>query len=94
MTNDETYRLTAADAAIVKGLLARGEKQQDVMAYFIVMHGSLNQGRIADIATGKKFPDVEAANDLPLPLASIFERWRSLLRLAIELADAIKGAKS
>jgi hypothetical protein len=56
--------LTAEDAAIVKGLLARKERQHDIAAYF-----GVNGGRIAEIAKGAKFADVKAAprKDLPSP---------------------------
>ena len=42
--------LTEADAAIAKGMLARGDRQHDVAAWF-----GVNGGRIAEIATGKLF---------------------------------------
>lgn len=45
--------LTAADAAIVKGMLARGDRQHDIAAWF-----GVNGGRIADIKTKKKFANV------------------------------------
>jgi hypothetical protein len=56
--------LSVEDAAIVKGLLARKERQHDIAAYF-----GVNGGRIAEIATGAKFADVKPApkKDLPTP---------------------------
>jgi hypothetical protein len=56
--------LSVDDAAIVKGLLARKERQHDIAAYF-----GVNGGRIAEIAKGKKFADVRPApkKDLPTP---------------------------
>jgi hypothetical protein len=56
--------LTRADAALVKGMLARGDRQHDVAAYF-----GVNGGRIAEIATGVRFGAVSAApyDDLPPP---------------------------
>jgi|688.fasta_scaffold174621_2 hypothetical protein len=55
-------RLEATDAAIVKGMLARGDRQHDIAAWF-----GVNGGRIADIATGRKFREVlaEPSNNLP-----------------------------
>lgn len=55
-------RLTASDAAIVKGMLARGDRQHDIAAWF-----GVNGGRIADIAVGRKFSEVSAepSNNLP-----------------------------
>jgi hypothetical protein len=56
--------LNEEQAAIIKGLLARGEKQHDIAAFF-----GVNGGRIAEIKTGARFPDVTAApkRDLPTP---------------------------
>ena len=56
--------LDSEDASIVKGMLARGDRQHDIAAWF-----GVNGGRIAEIATGAKFPNVVAANaaDLPPP---------------------------
>jgi hypothetical protein len=42
--------LTEADAALVKGMLARGDRQHDIAAWF-----GVNGGRIAEISTGQKF---------------------------------------
>ena len=56
--------LVNEDAAIVKGMLARGDKQHDIAAYFHV-----NGGRIAEIATGRKFARVRPATRLPPPMA-------------------------
>ena len=53
--------LTSADAAIVKGMIARGDRQHDIAAWF-----GVNGGRIGEIATGEKFSEVEAkSHDLP-----------------------------
>lgn len=54
--------LTEHDAAIVKGMLARGDRQHDVAAFF-----GVNGGRIAEIATGEKFPDVLPMDNSQLP---------------------------
>lgn len=55
--------LTEADAAVVKGMLARGDRQHDVAAWF-----GVNGGRIAEIASGTKFANVAAQHaDLPPP---------------------------
>jgi hypothetical protein len=54
-------KLGETDAAIIKGMLARGDRQHDVAAWF-----GVNGGRIAEIATGAKFAVVAAA-----PLASL-----------------------
>jgi hypothetical protein len=58
-----TPRLTVADAAVVKAMLVRGDRQSDIAAFFKV-----NAGRISEINTGKKFVMVVAANDnVPRP---------------------------
>lgn len=54
--------LSALGAAIVKGMLLRGDRQHDVAAHF-----GVNAGRVADIATGKKFIEVVAADPASLP---------------------------
>jgi len=53
-----TPRLSAADAAIVKGMLARGDRQSDIAAYFKV-----NAGRVSEINTGKAFVNISAVLD-------------------------------
>lgn len=57
-------RLSEQDAAIVKGMLARGDRQSDIAAFFKV-----NSGRICEVNTGMKFADVAAAplDQLPPP---------------------------
>ena len=46
--------LTAQDAAVAEGMLARGDRQHDVAAHF-----GINAGRIAEISTREKFADVK-----------------------------------
>jgi hypothetical protein len=55
-------RLTNADAALVKGMLARGDRQHDIAAWF-----GVNGGRIAEIANGSKHKNVTAASKQKLP---------------------------
>jgi hypothetical protein len=54
--------LTEANAAIVKGMLARGDRQHDIAAWF-----GVNGGRIAEIASGTRFwwKEVAAPQELP-----------------------------
>jgi hypothetical protein len=56
--------LSIAEVAIVKGMLARGDRQSDIAAYF-----GENGGRISEINTGLTGENVAAASpeDLPLP---------------------------
>ena len=53
-----TPRLTTADAAVVKAMLERGDRQSDIAAFFKV-----NAGRISEVNTGKAFVQVAPAND-------------------------------
>jgi hypothetical protein len=62
----ERRMITEEQAGIVKGLLARGEKQHDIAAFF-----GVNGGRIAEIAKGKKFPDVSPAAKRELPTPAV-----------------------
>ena len=56
-------RLTEHDASLVKAMLARGDRQHDIAAWF-----GVNGGRIAEIATGAKFGWIPiATSDLPPP---------------------------
>ena len=54
--------LTEQDAALVKAMLARGDRQHDIAAWF-----GVNGGRVAEIATQKKFQFVEPADRSNLP---------------------------
>lgn len=55
--------LTDQDASIVKGMLARGDRQHDIAAWF-----GVNGGRVADISTGKTFSQVPIQHaNLPPP---------------------------
>jgi len=56
-------RFSADDAAIVKGMLERGDRQSAIAAYF----GGINQGRVAEISTGQKFKEVPPALPDRLP---------------------------
>lgn len=53
--------LNQREISIVKGMLARGDKQHDIAAYF-----GVNGGRIAEISTGQTGSDVQPeTKDLP-----------------------------
>lgn len=56
--------LTERDAAVVKGMLARGDRQHDIAAWF-----GVNGGRIAEISTRQKFASVVPVerDNLPPP---------------------------
>ena len=55
-------RLTAKQAAVVKGMLVRGDRQSDIASTFQV-----NSGRISEVATGLRFPEVTSAPAADLP---------------------------
>jgi len=54
--------LTRADAAVIKGMLERGDPQHDIAAWF-----GVNQGRISDVNNGKIFAGVKPAPKRVLP---------------------------
>jgi hypothetical protein len=57
--------LSAQDAAVIKGMLARGDKQHDIAAFF-----GQNGARINEIKSGEKFAEVKPtkADLLPAPI--------------------------
>lgn len=55
-------RLDKEDAAIVKGMLSRGDRQHDIAAWF-----GVNGGRIGEISTGAKFATVKPTDQSNLP---------------------------
>ncbi len=73
------------DAALVKGMLRRGDRQHDIAAWF-----GVNGGRIGEIAVGAKFRDVEAAPaaDLPPPGPYLSGRETAALMHALTQAKA------
>jgi hypothetical protein len=55
--------LSERDAAIAKAMIARGDRQHDIAAWF-----GVNGGRIGEIASGRKFRSVASATaNLPPP---------------------------
>ena len=77
--------LTDEDAAIVKGMLMRGDRQHDIAAWF-----GVNGGRIGEIASRHKFSDVEPvpAHLLPPPGPYLAGRDTAVLIRAISQARA------
>lgn len=92
--------LTDADAAIVKGMLARGDRQHDIAAWF-----GVNGGRIAEVATGDKFSHVASQNDNLPPQGpylsgrashedrTALEKLRQQLSAAVSEIDDLLGRK-
>lgn len=56
------YSLKSADAPIVLGMIARGDRDHDIAAWF-----GVNQGRVADVKDRKKFSSAAAAPAHLLP---------------------------
>jgi hypothetical protein len=75
-----------SEIALIKGMLARGDVQSHIAAYF----GSSNGGRISEINTGLKGSDVKPApqDQLPPP-GPYFVSGRSIIR-ATETLTALR----
>lgn len=73
------------EIAVVKGMIARGDRQSDIAAYF-----GVNGGRISEINTEKYGADVKAAlhDHLPPP-GPYFASGRSTIR-ATETLTALR----
>lgn len=89
--DEKALKLSIPEIAIVKGMLARGDKNQDIAAYF-----GVNQGRIAEINTGKKGADVDAQHEnLPPPGPGISGRaTEEAKRALLQARDALDTALS
>jgi hypothetical protein len=84
--------LTEEDSAVIKGMLARGDRQHDIAAWF-----GVNGGRIGEIVCGQKFRNVEAAPTqlLPPPGPYLSGRDAAVLMQAIAKArGALDAAES
>jgi hypothetical protein len=74
--------LTENDAATIKGMLLRGDRQHDIAAWF-----GVNGGRIADISTGRKFPTITAkTSELPPSGPYLAGREAEAAMIALEAA--------
>jgi hypothetical protein len=60
--------LSSSAAALVKGMLLRGDKQSDIAAWF-----KTNSGRISETNTGRRFRDVVPAPPHALPPAGPYK---------------------
>lgn len=78
--------LSERDAAVVKGMLARGDRQHDIAAWF-----GVNGGRIAEIATGRKFRTVVAETGVNLPPQGPYPTGRDA-SVALQALVAAKAA--
>ena len=83
-------RLSDADASVVKGMIRRGDRHHDIAAWF-----GVNQGRIAEVKDGDKFPHVPSAPSSQLPPPGPYSSGRSAYQavLALEAArEALRDA--
>jgi len=78
-------KLTECDAALVKAMLLRGDRQHDVAAWF-----GVNGGRIGEIAKGQAFSWVEPAAPEGLPPQGPYPCGRE----AVVAAKALAAAKN
>jgi hypothetical protein len=76
--------LSKTDAAIIKGMLLRGDRQHDIAAWF-----GVNGGRIAEIATGYRYGSVEPELRDCLPPRGPYPHARQ----AVAAIDALAAAK-
>lgn len=78
-------RLTANDAALVKGMIERGDRHHDIAAWF-----GVNQGRVAEVGNGEKFSDVPQAPTDQLPPPGPYTSGRSAHKAICALEAAKK----
>lgn len=78
--------LTDSDAAIVKGMILRGDRQHDIAAWF-----GVNGGRIAEISAGDRFGPVLPApmDELPPPGPYPVVRYADAAREALRVAKEV-----
>jgi hypothetical protein len=81
-------KITEDDAAVIKGMLARGDKQQWIVAWF---GGDFNSERIAEINTEQKFAHVKPAPLSRLPPIGPYVSGQSAHRALLALGP-VKAA--
>lgn len=79
-------RLNERDAAIVKGMLKRGDRQHDVAAWF-----GVNGGRIGEIASGRTFTNVKVAGTENLPPSGPYLSGREA-HIAMQALEEVTAA--
>jgi hypothetical protein len=84
--------MTERDAAIAKAMLARGDRQHDIAAWF-----GVNGGRIGEIASGKTFVHVAPEPRSNLPPRGPYPSGRDAtiaLRALVAAREAIASAEA
>ena len=76
-------RLNKADAELVKGMADRGDRHHDIAAWF-----GVNQGRIAEVLAGDKFPNAPVAPAGQLPPPGPYSSGRASHRAIKALEEA------
>lgn len=85
-------RLTERDAAIVKGMLSRGDRQHDIAAWF-----GVNGGRVGEIASGKAFSQILPETGANLPPRGPYPSGRDAtvaLQALVAAREAIASAEA
>jgi hypothetical protein len=75
--------LSVADAALIKGMLCRGDRQHDIAAWF-----GVNGGRIAEIAVGARLADIRVADAGELPRRGPYPKAAQALAVVESLVVA------
>lgn len=81
--------LDREDAAIIKAMIARGDRQHDIAAWF-----GVNGGRIGEISTGKTFSDVAPASAADIPPPGPYPNGRDATVVMEALVDAQRALTS
>jgi hypothetical protein len=85
-------RLSVRDAAIIKAMIIRGDRQHDIAAWF-----GVNGGRIGEIASGKNYGSVEPEVRANIPPPGPYPNGRDAtiaLQALVAAREAISSAES
>jgi hypothetical protein len=80
--------LSKSDAAIIKGMLYRGDRQHDIAAWF-----GVNGGRIAEISSRRKFSDVLMQLER-LPPPGPYLTGKQSHEVKVDLLEALSNLKN
>ena len=86
--NPSGVKLTAYDAALIKGMLHRGDRQHDIAAWF-----GVNGGRIAEISKRLKFGEALMKLD-GLPPPGPYLSGKQTYEASLALKDIVKRLKA